>query len=137
MLYLADVLQLVVDGFDDCPFPKQYLVIDVSRGELPLDDFAFVIDDQMELEPIEPVRRALSLGCPPLHCPVLPPAHDVAGGNGRGVDDGYTRALAEGAGLKENQQMDSHLHLTLHQAVIGYGMGKVRAHVPADKAPVE
>jgi len=47
------------------------------------------------------------------------------------------RALAQGTGLKENQQMDSHLRLTLHEAVIGYGMGKVFAHVSADIAQVE
>ena len=112
-------------------------VIGVSRRELPPDNLAPVIDDQVEHESVEPAHRALSLGSPSPHRPVLLLALDVAGGNGRGVDDGYTRTLAQGAGLKENQQMDSHLRLTLHEAVIGYGMGKVLAHVPADVARVE
>ena len=67
----------------------------------------------------------------------MPLALDVSGGNRCGIDDGYTRSLAEGAGLKEKQQMESHLRLTLHEAVIGYEMGKVLAHVPAGIAQVE
>ena len=193
VLYLADVLQLVVDGLDDRPFPKQYLVIEVhqrvlhvpldlgyevyvvdeehlkeiladvppdceefpeeplgkppvlqgvpvigvSRRELPLDDLAFVIDDQVELEPIEPSHRALPLGRPPLHRLVLPLPLDVAGDQGRGVDDGNARALAKGAGLQEDQQVDADLRLTLHEVVIGYGMGEILAHVLADISQVE
>ena len=193
VLYLADVLQLVVDGLDDRPFPEQYLVIEVhqrvlhvpldlgyevyvvdeehlkeiladvppvceefpeeplgkppvlqgfpvigvSRRELPLDDLAFVIDDQVELEPIEPSHCALPLGRPPLHRLVLPLPLDVAGDQGRGVDDGNARALAKGAGLQEYQQVDAYLRLTLHEAVIGYGMGEFLAHVLADISQVE
>jgi hypothetical protein len=68
---------------------------------------------------------------------VLPLPLDVAGDQGRGVDDGYARALAKGAGLQEDQQVDAYLRLTLHEAVIGYGMGEFLAHVLADISQVE
>ena len=138
---LADVPP-VCEEFPEEPLGKPpvlqgFPVIGVSRRELPLDDLAFVIDDQVELEPIEPSHRALPLGRPPLHRLVLPLPLDVAGDQGRGVDDGNARALAKGAGLQEDQQVDADLRLTLHEAVIGYGMGEFLAHVLADISQVE
>ena len=91
----------------------------------------------MQLESIEPAHRALSLGGPSLHGLVLLLPLDVAGHQGRGVYDGYARALAQGAGLEEQQQVKPHLSLTLHEAVVGYGIGEILAHVLADIAQVE
>ena len=150
MLYLAYVLQFVVDSLYDGPFPEQYLVVevhervlhvlpdfrdqvyvvdeehleevladvspvreklpeesfrelsvpervpvvDIARREHPLDDLPPVVDDEVQLEPVEPSHRALALRGPSPHGPVLPLALDVAGGERRGVDDGDSRALA-------------------------------------------
>ncbi len=96
-----------------------------------------VVDDQMQLESIEPAHRALSLSRPSPHGLVLLLPLDVAGYQGRGVDDGYACALAQGTGLEEDQQVKPHLSLTLHEAGVGYGMGEILAHVLADIAQVE
>ena len=173
MLYLAYVLQFVVDSLYDGPFPEQYLVVevhervlhvlpdfrdqvyvvdeehleevladvspvreklpeesfrelsvpervpvvDIARREHPLDDLPPVVDDEVQLEPVEPSHRALALRGPSPHGPVLPLALDVAGGERRGVDDGDSRALAQGAGLLEQQQVRPDLRLALHEAV--------------------
>lgn len=119
------------------PVLQRFPVVDVSRRQLPLDDLPLVVNDQMQLESIEPAHRALSLGGPSLHGLVLLLPLDVAGHQGRGVDDGYARALAQGAGLEEQQQVKPHLSLTLHEAVVGYGIGEILAHVLADIAQVE
>lgn len=92
-------------------------VVDVPRGQLPLDALPLVVDDQMQFESIEPAHRALPLSRPSLHGLVLLLPLDVAGYQGRGVDDGYARALAEGTGLQE-QQMEADLSLALHETVV-------------------
>ena len=193
MLYLAYVLEFVINGLDDGAFPEQYLVIevhqrvlhvplelgdqvyvidkehlkevladvppvceelaeellgeppvlqrlpviDIARSELPTDDLAPVVDDQVQLETVEPAHRALALGSPSPHRPVLFLTLDVAGHQGRGVDDGYARALAKRARLEEQQQVKSHLCLTLHEAVVGEPVGELTPHVLADIAKVE
>ncbi len=119
------------------PVLQRFPVVDVSRGELSLDDLPLVVDDQMQLESIEPPHRAFPLSRPSLHGLVLLLPLDVAGYQGRGVDDGYACALAEGAGLKEEQQVKPHLSLTLNEAGAGYGIGEILAHVLADIAQIE
>ena len=187
MLYLAYVLEFVINGLDDGAFPEQNLVIevhqrvlhvslelgdqvyvidkehlkevladvppvceelaeellgeppvlqrlpviDIARSELPTDDLAPVVDDQVQLEAIEPAHRALALGRPPLHRLVLLLALDVAGDQRRGVYDGNTRALAQGACLQEQQQMEGNLRLALHETVVGDGVWELLAHVLA------
>ena len=125
------------ESLGELPVLQRFPVIDVSRGELPLDDLPLVVDDQMQFESIEPTHRALPFGRPSLHGLVLLLPLDVTGDNRRGVDDGYARALAEGAGLKEEQQVKPHLSLALHEAGIRYGGGEILAHVLADIAQIE
>ncbi len=125
------------ESLGELPVLQRFPVIDVSRGELPLDDLPLVVDDQMQFESIEPAHRALPFGRPSLHGLVLLLPLDVAGDNRRGVDDGYACALAEGAGLKEEQQVKPHLSLTLNEAGAGYGIGEILAHVLADIAQIE
>ena len=125
------------ESLGELPVLQRFPVIDVSRGELPLDDLPLVVDDQMQFESIEPAHRALPFGRPSLHGLVLLLPLDVTGDNRRGVDDGYARALAEGAGLKEEQQVKPHLSLALHEAGIRYGVGEILAHVLADIAQIE
>ena len=125
------------ESLSELPILQRFPVVDVSRRELPLDDLPLVVDDQMQLESIEPAHRALSLGGPSLHGLVLLLPLDVAGHQGRGVDDGYARALAQGTGLEEEQQVKPHLSLTLHEARVGYGIGEILAHVLADIAQIE
>ena len=89
------------EPFREPPVLQGFPVVYIARGELPLDDLATVVDDQVQLEAIEPAHRALALGRPPLHRLVLLLALDVAGDQRRGVYDGNTRALAQGACLQE------------------------------------
>lgn len=187
VLYLAYVLEFVINGLDDGAFPEQYFVIevhhrvfhvplefgdqvyvideehlkevladvppvceelaeellgeppvlqrlpviDIARSELPPDDLAPVVDDQVQLETIEPAHRALALGRPPPHRLVLLLALDVVGDQRRGVYDGYARALAQGACLQEQQQVEGNLSLTLHETVVGDGVWELIAHVLA------
>ena len=119
------------------PVLKWFPVIDIARRELPLYDLAPVVDDQVQLEAVEPAHRALALGSPSLHRPVLFLALDVAGHQGCGVYDGYARALAKSTGLEEQQQVEAHLCLTLHEAVVGEPVGELTLHVLADIAKVE
>lgn len=58
--------------FSEQPFREvlvfqRLTVIDIARSEPPLDNLAFVIDDQMQLETIEPSHRALAFCGPSLH----------------------------------------------------------------------
>ena len=132
---LADVPpvreELSEEPFREPPVFQGFPVIYIARGELPLDDFAPVVDDQVQLEAIEPSHRALALGRPPLHRLVLLLALDVAGDQRRGVYDGNTRALAQGACLQEQQQMEGNLRLALHETVVGDGVRELLAHVLA------
>ena len=138
---LADIA-FVGEEFPEEPLGEllvflRFPVVDVSRRELPLDDFPLVVDDQMQLESVEPSHRALPLGRPSLHGLMLLLPLDVAGYQGRGVDDGYARALAQGTGLEEQQQVKPHLSLTLNEAGVGYGIGEILAHVLADITQIE
>ena len=42
------------ESLGELPVLQRFPVIDVSRGELPLDDLPLVVDDQMQFESIEP-----------------------------------------------------------------------------------
>ena len=112
-------------------------VVHVARREHPLDDFSPVVDDQMQLEPVEPSHRALALLCPSLHGLVLVRPLDVAARQGGGVDDGDARALAQGAGLQEQQQVQRDLRLALDETIAGEVVGELAAHVLADVAEIE
>ena len=63
----------------------------------------------MQLEAIKPSHGALALGCPSIHRFVYMHPLDVARHQRRGVYDGNARALAQEAGLKNQQQMKRHL----------------------------
>ena len=138
---LADVSP-VCKEFSEEPVGKFFVlqwipVVDVSRGELPLDNLTFVVDYQVQLESVEPSHRTLSHGCPSLHGLVLFLALDVTGNDWRGVYDGYSRAFTQCASLEEQQQMQAHLCLTFHESVVGYRVWKLPAHVLAYIAQVE
>ena len=45
------------ESLGELPVLQRFPVIDVSRGELPLDDLPLVVDDQMQFESIEPSRK--------------------------------------------------------------------------------
>ena len=138
---LADVSpvgeQLSEELFREVPVLQRLPVIHVSRRELPLYDFPPVVDDYMQLETIEPSHGTFSLCRPAFHGLVLPFPLDVAGYQGRGVDDGYSRAFAQRAGLEEEQQVKGDLGLALHEAVVGNGTGEVPAHMLANISKIE
>src|SRR5574344_342132 len=112
-------------------------VIHVARRELPLYDFPLVVDDQMQLESVEPAHSTLSLGCPALHRLVHVHPLDVARHQRSRVNNGDARTLAQRTGLQEQQQVKGHLCLTLYETVIGHRMGKFLLHMLADIAEVE
>ena len=45
-------------------------VVDIARGQLPLHDLALVVDDQVQLESVEPAHRALAQGRQSPHRPM-------------------------------------------------------------------
>ena len=112
-------------------------VIHIAWRELPLHDFPHVIDYQVQLEAVEPPHGALSFGRQSLHGLVHVHPLNMARYQRSGVDDGNARALAQGAGLKEQHEVKSHLRLTLHEAVVGDGAGEFLLHVLADISEVE
>ena len=93
-------------------------VINISWRKHPLYDFCLVIDDQVQLESVEPAHCALALCCQSPHCLVHVHALDVTAHQRCGVDDGYARTPAQSAGVEEQKQMKCHLCLTLHKAVV-------------------
>lgn len=116
---------------------QRLTVIAVPWRELPLDDFPLVVDDQMKLESVEPSHRALSLLSPAFHGLVHVHPLDMAGHQRSGVDDGDTRAFAQGACLKEQEQVKPDFGLALYESVVGDYSGELFAHVPADVAQIE
>ena len=64
-------------------------VIHIARRKLPLYDFALVIDDQMQLEAIEPSHGTLALGRPALHRLVHVHPLNVTRHQRCGVYDGF------------------------------------------------
>lgn len=66
----------------------RFSVADVSRRELPLNDFLFVFDDYMQPESIEPAMEHLSFWSPSSHGPVLSLPLDMTGDQGGGCDGG-------------------------------------------------
>ena len=112
-------------------------IIDIAWGQSPLHDLSLVIDDQVQLEAVEPAHRALAQGRQSPHRPVRAHTFDMTGDQRRGVYDGDASALAQGARLKEQQQVHPHLCLTLHETVVGDGMWELLTHMPADIVQVE
>lgn len=90
----------------------------------------------MQLEAIEPSHGTLALGRPALHRLVHVHPLNVTRHQRCGVYDGNARALAQGAGLKEQQQVKGHLCLPLHKTVVGDCMGKFLLHVPPSREGV-
>ena len=74
-------------------------VINISWRKHPLYDFCLVIDDQVQLESVEPAHCALALCCQSPHCLVHVHALDVTAHQRCGVDDGYARTPAQSAGV--------------------------------------
>lgn len=91
----------------------------------------------MQLEPVEPAHRALAFGIPLIHGPVHVHPLDVARNNRSRVDDRDACALAEGAGLEEQQEVRSYLGLAFHETVVSNRVGELLAHVQADIPEVE
>jgi hypothetical protein len=56
---------------------------------------------------------------------------DMAGHQRSGVNDGDARAFAQRARLKEQQQVEAHLGLTLYETVVGDDMWELPPHVLA------
>ena len=61
---LADVSpigeQLAKQLFREAFVFQRSAVVDIARGQLPLHDLALVVDDQVQLESVEPAHRALA-----------------------------------------------------------------------------
>jgi len=57
---------------------QRFPVVHIARREQPLYDFSFVIDDQVELETIEPPHRALAFLSPAPHGLMVVFALDLA-----------------------------------------------------------
>ena len=116
---------------------QRLAVIAVPRRELPLYDLTLVIDDQMKFESVEPAHRAFSFLGPAFHGLVHVHPLDMAGHQGSGVNDGDARTFAQGACLKEQEQVKSDLGLTFYESVVGDDMRELFAHMLAYVTQIE
>ena len=82
---------------------QRFPVIAVPGRELPLDDLALVIDDQMKFESVEPTHRAFPFLDPTFHSLVHVHPLYMTGHQGSGVYNGDARAFAQGTCLKEQE----------------------------------
>ena len=120
------------------PLVFQWLaVVLIAGSECPLYNLGLVVDDQVQLQTVEPSHCGLALCCPSAHGLVRVHPLDVAYFQRRGVYDGNARALTQGTGLQEEQQLKPDLCLSLNEAVVGYGVRKVAAHMLADVAKIK
>ena len=112
-------------------------IVTIAWGELPLYDFALVVDDQMQFEAIEPSHRTFPFLSPSGHGLVHMHPLDMTGHQRRGVYDGDARTLAQGARMEEQQKVETHLSLTLYETVVGDNPREFLAHMLTDVAQIE
>ena len=190
VLDLLDVLELIVDGFDDGTLAQQQLVgqghefvahvladcgdqlqapipqhleellgdvasiphelagqalsqlrdraaiVDVARGDLEGQEFALVVDHQMELEAVEPAHGGFAAPGDLLEDVVTVDAAIVADHQRGRVDEGDPGVLAP-AGV----QVDAHRHQgggdQCHKPAIAQQVGKLPPTVPAQMQQVK
>jgi hypothetical protein len=95
-----------------------FAVIYIGLCEKEIQDFTFVIYNDMQLEPKEPAHGTLSFGCKAFESFVLKFAPDVANPDGGGIDKRNTGAFAKTAQLQENRHGHQRFLLQFNKACL-------------------
>ena len=129
--------QLAVDLLHEVLDLQRFPVVDIRRGDHEAQHLALLVDDEVHLEAEEPSHRALAPhGDAPEHL-VSVDALVAADAHGCRVDEVDARALAQQHLLDEDQQWQGHFPLQFDKPVVGHGLGKEMAPVPAHITKVE
>ena len=128
--FALDVLQIA-------PVPQRLAVVGVARGNHEVEYLAAVVDDQVQLETVEPAHGGPALLRKAGESAVGVHALDVAYPQCRGVGEAYAGTLAQEHVLDEQAQADGHFLLQLYEAAVGDHSGKQMPHVTAHIAEIE
>ena len=93
-------------------------VVGVGRGEAEGDDFCLVVADEVQLEPVAPTHRPLSVVGKPIEHLVHVSSDVVADGYHGGVQVAHPIAPAERTHLQEEHHNEEHAALQLHETVV-------------------
>lgn len=108
---------------------QQIAVIDIAKGEREIDNLAFIVAYQMELEAEEPVHGAFASLCQPLECPVLQYALVAAYAKQRAAYETDAGSPAHRHSLDEDNHCD---FLQLHKTIVRNHSWKQEAHLIAN-----
>ena len=116
---------------------QRFPVVDIRRGNHEAKDLAFLVDDDVQLEPEEPSQGALAPHGDALEHLVAVDALVTAHTHGCGVDEVDARALAKQHLLDKDQQGKGHFPLQFHEPVVRHGLCEKAVPMSADVVEVE
>ena len=114
----------------------RFAVVDVARRDAEGQEFAPVIDDQVQLEAVEPAHGGFAPAGHLLEHLVAVNAAVVARHQGGGIDEGQAGVLAP-AGVQENAHGHQGRRNQRHKSSITQQVGKLAPTVPAQLQQVE
>jgi hypothetical protein len=112
--------QLFAKRLNDRPVP----VIHMGRSNAKMEQFAFIIDYQMEFEAIEPAHCAFANGCHILKNTVPFDPFIFANGHFSGIDKGNTRAFAKTNQFQKQGKGDHNFSFKFNETVVRKQIGK-------------
>ena len=112
-------------------------VVSVSRGEAEGDDFRLVVADEVQLEPVAPTHRPLSVVGKPIEHLVHVSPDVVADRYHGGVHVAHAVASAERAHFQEEHHDEEHAALQLHEPVVRHCRGEKVLAAAKDVVDVE
>ena len=121
--------QLSVDVLNETAAFQRFAVINIAGGEHEIDNLAFLIAYQMQLETEEPSHGAFASLCQSLEGPVLQYALVAAHAKRRAVYETDASALAHQHCLDEDDQLDHSDFLQLHKTIIRDHFREQVAHI--------
>jgi len=128
---------LAEDGPEETLAAERLPVIHVGLCDGKAEDLPPVVDEDVELEAVEPAHGGLAhLGDAPEH-PVSFDALVITDPDGGGVHERDARAAAHAAGFQEHGHGQKHALAQLHEAAVGDGAGELPLHVALHVEEVE
>ena len=138
---LADIApvpaELALDVLHVALVPERVAVIGIAWGNHEVEYFSAVVDDQVQLEAVEPAHGGLSFPGQTGESTVRVHALDVAHSQCRRIREADAGALAQKHVLDEQRQAEDHLLLQFHEAAVGGEDGEQVPHVAAEVFQVE
>ena len=128
--------EFALDALQIAPVPQRLAVVGVAGGYHEVEYLAAVVDDQVQLEAVEPAHGAPALLRKAGESAVGVRALYVAYPQCRGVGEAYAGTLAKEHVLDEQAQVDGHFLLQLYEAAVGDHSGKQGLPIP-DSHPVD